>query len=138
MKILLATHGHMASGVASSIEILFNGIPENLHFFDAYIDDDKLDDKIVEFLNETDPREVKILISDVYGGSVCQQMTKYMEYENTFVLTGMNLGLVISLLTCSEELDKVTIQKIINDTKEFICLIDQDEMNKNVVEDDIF
>lgn len=138
MKILLATHGHMASGMESTIEVLFNEVPENLEIFDAYVNDDNLDDKIIKFLNNTDQREIKILLSDLYGGSVCQQMSKYMSYENTYVVTGANLGLLMTLLTTDEELTKEELKNIIEDTKKFICIVDENEVDKSVLEDEIF
>lgn len=137
MKLFLATHGRMASGMKSSIEVLL-GSTDNLIVFDAYIDDNDLRKRVEMFFDETEAAEVKVLISDIYGGSVCQVLTNYIGHENTFVLTGVNLGIILSLLTRSEDITKQDLIDIINESKELTCLIDEHELNKSINSDDFF
>ena len=138
MQLFLATHGRMASGMLSSIEILYGTKPKNLTVFDAYVDEKKLSDEVNQFINKTNQNEIKVLMSDIYGGSVCQELIKYIEYENTFVITGTNLGILLSLLTWNGEITKEELNDIICENKKLTCIIDQKELQSNEEYDDIF
>jgi len=138
MQILLATHGKMASGMRSSVEILFGQVSNNFVVFDAYIGDEKLEDFVEQFLANTAAEETKLLVSDVYGGSVCQQLTKYIHSENTYVITGVNLGMLFMFLLEPDEPTKERLNAIIQESKELMCIIDDTELDKQLSNNDIF
>lgn len=136
MKLFLATHGKMASGMKSSIEIL-NGRALNLTVFDAYLDKRIVKDEIEVFLSQTADEEVKILLSDIYGGSVCQVMLNYLSMKNVYIITGVNLAILLSLVTYPGEITKPELQKIIESAKLFTCMIDDEEMNRIEMNQDL-
>lgn len=104
MKIFLATHGHMASGMKSSINILM-GSSDDLTAFDAYIpgEETSVGEKADEFLSGLQEGETALLISDMYGGSVNQALSLYSERENVYVITGITLSLLLELMCHTEE-----------------------------------
>ena len=115
-KFLLITHGHMASGMKSSMDILL-GNTESLTVFDAYLNEEKVSDHVEAFYASCEEEDLKVLLSDVYGGSVCQEMTKYADRRNTVVVTGINLGFLMCLLLAGD-LDTANIDGYIAEAKE--------------------
>ncbi len=136
MQLFLATHGKMASGMMSSVELLI-GKAHNLTVFDAYMDQRSLKDEIELFLYRTDAKETRILISDIYGGSVNQVMMNYMNKENTYVITGINLSILLSLLLKPGNISKNELNNMIQESKAWICILDEEELDK-FSNDDLF
>ncbi|MBQ7889019.1 MAG: hypothetical protein IJ356_04605 [Erysipelotrichaceae bacterium] len=138
MQIFLATHGKMAEGMKTSLDILLGGA-SNLTFFNAYVDDRTVESQVEAFLAKTSNSETRVLVSDIYGGSVCQVLMKYMDQENTLALTGINLGLLLSLVLYPEDtITKEELQRLIDESKQLTCIIDMEEISKYNEDDDIF
>lgn len=137
MKLFLSTHGNMASGMKSALEILL-GNTDGLEVFDAYVNEETVDDHIQTFLNKAGRDELKLLISDVYGGSIFQVMVNYINYDNTLVITGVNLGMLLSLMVQKDNILSITeIKGIVNESKELTRLIEIGEL-ENIENDDFF
>lgn len=97
-KILVASHGHLASGIRSSIEIL-TGMSNLVEAVDCYVDDTDFTPRIEAFIDSVGPDDDAVIFTDIYGGSVFQKVV-LMEPEKHGIVhvTGMNLGLVIETL----------------------------------------
>ena len=65
LKLFLSSHGHMASGMKSSIEI-FCGENNNLTVFDAYVDEKNVSEQLDAFYQTVGEDDQVILLSDVY------------------------------------------------------------------------
>ena len=138
VKIFLSTHGHMASGMASSIEIL-TGRTDALTYFDAYIpgNSDTVGEHIDRFFAACSPEDTKILISDMVGGSVCQETMKYLDRENTFVISGINLSLLLELSSGAQNsYTKEELENIIEMSRSMTKIIELE--NVTVSNDDFF
>ena len=130
VKIFLCTHGHMASGMASSIEIL-TGNKDALTYFDAYIpgNTDTVAKHIDAFYESCSPEDTKLLISDMVGGSVCQETMKYLDRENTFVISGVNLSLLLELTgSGAVSYTKEELQSIIEMSRSMTKLMELDHV----------
>lgn len=97
VKFLLASHGHFASGMKTSLDILL-GNSDILTAFDAYVDENNLEDQITDFFAQTAETDQVIMLSDLLGGSVNTVMYKYLTRPNTYLIAGVNLGLVLELV----------------------------------------
>ncbi len=141
MKVFLATHGRMASGMKTSLDILL-GDTEALTAHDCYVPDEEgtLQEHMQKFYDDTPEDEVKLLISDVYGGSVCQQMTIFAAgKKNTYVITGINLGLLMQIMsTVDEEFDLEQLDAAIEESRETTMRITIDADTKNDNDADFF
>ncbi len=135
MKILLATHGMMASGMKSSLEILMG--KTSIEVFDAHLPGNmtSVEEKVESFLAGCRKEETKLLVSDLYGGSVCQSMSRYIDEENVFVITGVNLGLLLELSFATDGIKKNDIEKMIASARENMCLVELEKIDK---EEDFF
>ena len=92
-KFFLSSHGRLASGIGSSLDILLGG-HDRLTCFDSYIDEHSLNDALDQFFQSVEPEEQVILLSDMYGGSVNSTMYTYLNHPNTTLVTGVNLALL--------------------------------------------
>ena len=106
-KIFLATHGRMASGMKSSIDLLM-GSSEALTVFDAYLPG------VTVSVGE----QAKLLVSDMLGGSVNQELMKYSDLENVFVITGITLTLLLELLCqCHQNFTASQLDELIENSR---------------------
>ncbi|HGD6326488.1 TPA: PTS mannose transporter subunit IIA [Streptococcus agalactiae] len=120
-KFLIGSHGKLASGLQSSIDIL-TGKGQEIQTIDAYIDDSDYTKSIVEFIDEIAPDEQGLIFTDLLGGSVNQKMaTAVMNSgkNNIFLITNSNLATLLSLLFLKpeEELTKEEIVTVINESQ---------------------
>ncbi len=106
VQYIIATHGHMASGIHNSIEILL-GNKENIYSIDCYVDDKDVEKEIKDITEIKYPNEDILIFTDLYGGSVNQIATRIAN-DRIHVVTGINLALVLELIT----LDKITPEDI--------------------------
>lgn len=137
-KFLIGSHGKLASGLQSSIDIL-TGKGQEIQTIDAYIDDSDYTKSIVEFIDEIAPDEQGLIFTDLLGGSVNQKMaTAVMNSgkNNVFLITNSNLAILLSLLFLKpeEELTKEEIVTVINESQ--VQLVDLSF--KACSEDDFF
>ena len=96
LKIFLSSHGHMDSGIKSSLDILI-GNTDKITVFDAYVDEKNVQDVLDNFYKTVSEDDEVLLLSDLYGGSVNQVMFTYLNRPNTRLVSGVNLALVLEL-----------------------------------------
>lgn len=135
MKLLLGSHGRMASGIKSSLQVLVGTDAEKITVIDAYTEGVNIDKELEEFFSALDDSEEVLMLSDLYGGSVNQKMYLYLERPNTYLIAGVNLALVVELLL-KEELDKETILDVIDQAKNAMVFVEYD--NDAIVQDEDF
>ena len=135
-KILIASHGTFASGLQSSLNVLL-GKSENVKTLDAYLDEDNFEEKLEEYFQSVSETEQVIMLSDLYGGSVNQKMTLHLTRPNTYLVTGMNLALVLELALKTEDVDMETLEAVVNDSREALKLVELESISQKE-EDDFF
>lgn len=131
-RFFLASHGHLASGLASSIQIL-TGDSSRLRVFDAYVDERSLEEELEAFYENMEEGDQMILLSDIYGGSVNSIMYPFLTRPNTTLIAGVNLALVIGLLLGGEPLEPDTIKMVVEQSREAIRIV---ELEENPAEDE--
>lgn len=121
MKIILASHGRLALGMQDTLKIIV-GEFSNLTAYAAYLngDETKYVDEIKKSI-EDDPNEQFIIVTDVLGGSVNTNLTQLLrDHKNVRLIAGMNLPLVMELVTKTDDLSTKDIQHIINSARSAI------------------
>lgn len=104
MKILIATHGKLASGFQSSINIL-TGKGDAVKVIDAYLDDSDYTPKIDAFIDSVADDEQAVIFTDLYGGSVNQKVVTRLLPKgkgNIFLIANSNLAIILSILLLPE------------------------------------
>lgn len=74
-KILIATHGHLASGFLSSIQLLTGKVQE-ITVINAYVDECDYEQELNVFVNQVNEQDQIFVFTDLFGGSVNQKITK--------------------------------------------------------------
>lgn len=117
-KYLIATHGELAKGIQSSLNILA-GIGKDIEVINAYITDEDYTPKIVNFIESIGDNEQGVIFTDLFGGSVNQKtVTEVLnsKKDNIFIISNANLAIVLSMMfsveeTFSEEYIKKSIEE---------------------------
>lgn len=120
MKILIATHGKLASGFQSSINIL-TGKGNSVEVVDAYVDDSDYTPQIDAFIDSVTDNEQAVIFTDLYGGSVNQKaVTRLVPKgkDNIFLIANSNLAIILSILLLPEgtKLSDEKINELINES----------------------
>lgn len=111
MKIVLASHSNLAQGMKDTAEFIM-GKQENLSAITAYVDE-KVDfsAQITALISEM-AEEPIIFISDLLGGSVNRVITETIAgKENQFLIAGMNLPLVLEIVSMSFSAEPAKIKE---------------------------
>lgn len=137
-KFLIGSHGRLASGLQSSIDILA-GMGQSLEIIDAYVDDSDYTSQIDDFIAGVAADEQGLIFTDLLGGSVNQKMvTAVMASgkDNIFLITNSNLATLLSVmfLNPDEALTKDKIITVINESQ--VQLVDLSPATDS--EDDFF
>lgn len=118
----LASHGRLASGMKSSMEIL-TGESRRLTVFDAYVDESSLEEATERFIEGLGPDDDGVLLSDIYGGSVNSVLYTFLDRPRIRLVAGVNLPLVIGLLLAGETLDADSLERIIEESREGLRIV---------------
>ncbi len=123
LRIFIASHGSIASGMKSSLDILL-GKSDNVTVFDAYLDERNLKDELEKYFQSIPESDQVIMVSDLYGGSVNQIMYLFLSRPDTYLVAGMNLALIIDLALLTESIDANRLSNIVLQNKEALRLVE--------------
>lgn len=135
LKIFISSHGHFASGIKSSVEILMGPNPR-ITVFDAYVTQESVQEHLDKFYETVNEDDTVLLLSDLYGGSVNQVMYTYLEKPNTTLIAGVNLALVLELAV-REEITVEEVKQLVEQSREMLRVVEF-EKNEEVKEDEDF
>lgn len=131
--ILIASHGHFASGLQSSIEIL-TGMGKQVKVIDAYVDDTDYTPQIEEFMKSA--KRPAVIFTDLKGGSVNQKVTlKAANEKGIFIVTQMNLAIIMSVLLDSEPLTREHLEELIKQSQVELLEMPEAKQEKETVDD---
>ena len=135
MKIILVSHGKLALGMKDTLQLIVRP-RDDVIAFEAYEDGkgDKFIDQIKKLVSEN-VDEKFVVITDVLGGSVNNEMTSLLKKnKNVYLITGMNLPLVITLATKTGEVNSELIDSVVKEGQKGVININQ-MMNEAARED---
>lgn len=137
-KYLIASHGELAKGIQSSLNILANRGNE-VEIINAYITDEDYTPTIVNFIENVGDDEQGIIFTDLFGGSVNQKVLTELlnsKKENIFVISNANLPIVLSMMFSVE--DKFTEEYIKKSIEESQVTIVSTKISNDEEEEDFF
>lgn len=126
VRFFLSSHGHLAGGLKSSIDILLGGC-DRLTVFDAYVDERSPEEELKAFYETVEPEDQVILLSDMYGGSVNNIMVTFLDRPNTTLIAGVNLALVIGLVILEGPITREMIDEVVRQSREAIRVVELEE-----------
>lgn len=138
-NIILVTHGEFATGIVTSLELVY-GKSENLETVTIHSSETlkeiikNIQDKITGFNNNLPT----VIITDIAGGSTTQAALEILSSnENTYLLTGLSLGLLLEVvladMTDSDEENKEILREIIENTRQTINFVN--DLSENEMEE---
>ena len=119
----------------SSIEI-FCGQNNHLTVFDAYVDEKNVSEQLDAFYETVTEEDQVILLSDLYGGSVNQQMYLYLSKPNTMLVAGVNLALVLEL-TALDSITEEGLERLVEQSRQALKVV-KAENDTTETEDEFF
>lgn len=122
-KILIATHGIFADGIYESLKIIA-GEKNNVERLNAYVDKNIDYSKLIkDIVSNHNYKESNLLvITDLFGGSVNNEFLKYIMQYPFYLVSGLNLGMLLEFVLSTKELNNETIKEIIDRSKNNIVL----------------
>jgi Phosphotransferase system, mannose/fructose-specific component IIA len=121
MKILLISHGDLAAGMCSTITNFFGASTVSSACVTLDRGTADLTDKIDGYLKEWEGEQV-VICSDLKGGSANQTAYKYLERPNTYLISGMNLALILQLIM-EQQVSEESLRTMIDSAKQDMVLI---------------
>lgn len=116
MKLLIVTHGRAASGLKSSVEIITK-MQDQIQTIDAFLDTSDFTIEIMQFLEQLG-NETGVIFTDLYGGSVNQHVVRLVgARKHVFVITGVNLPIVLSILLDTSPITKQSIMEKLKESQ---------------------
>ncbi|KAA9241135.1 MULTISPECIES: PTS sugar transporter subunit IIA [Aerococcus] len=129
-KILIASHGHLASGFKSSIKIL-TGLEDQVQVIDAYVTDEDYSSQIDQFLADIEAEDQGIIFTDIFGGSVNQRIVSKCLHSDkakqVYVISNANLGVILSVLLSPEDLSEASLQSEIEESAVKLVQLEAEE-----------
>ena len=125
LRLFLSSHGHLASGMKTSLDILL-GRSDSIEVFDAYIDECSVQEKLDAFYETVGEEDEVLLLSDLYGGSVNQVMATYLDRPHTRLVAGVNLACVLEL-SIQESVSDEMIASIVENSRQMMQIVSLDE-----------
>lgn len=96
-KIILASHHNLAVGMKDTLEYIMPTVGE-VTTIAAYTTNTPVNEEIDAALADVLEEDEAIIFTDLLGGSVNQNFTKYLAQPNIHLIAGMNLPVIMSCL----------------------------------------
>ena len=111
-RVVLVSHGSLAEGMQSAIQMILNR-SEGVSAFglDRYGDPEEVL-RLVRGLVDQGPGDTFAVLCDIKGGSVHSQMVQLLGRSNLYLFTGMNLSMALELAT-AEAFDQETVDRVL-------------------------
>lgn len=99
---ILASHGTFAEGIYQSIKIIVGEQP-NVYRICAYTEGTiEISKQLQEVLEKIPERDEIIACTDMFGGSVNNEMMRYLGRKNMHLIAGMNLPLLLYMFMAKD------------------------------------
>ncbi len=125
-KIILASHGTMAAGLADTLRMIIGDMAEGITVYSLMPGEaaDTFAEKLAEEIAESADTEY-VILADLYGASVCTALSRLTSYSNVWLFSGMNLSMLLSVcVEYREPLDDSGVREILDAAKAGISNID--------------
>ncbi len=132
MKILLVSHGDLAQGLCNTAQKFFGA--SNIYYANVDLETGTtgLIEKVNKYLDEWKDEQV-VVCSDLKGGSANQTVAQMLANHEFFLVSGMNLALILQLIMC-QEVDEDSLKNMIEEAKNDLVLVN--DLLNNIHSDD--
>ena len=118
-KVVLVSHGRLAEGAASAIEMVF-GKSDDLLYLGLTTDGNVVE--LVDGLRsevEVNDDIQYVVLADIFGGSVCNQCLQQLSAcDNVKLVSGLNMALALGVLSVPGKISDEELARVISDARE--------------------
>lgn len=135
-KIILASHHLMAEGLKDTLQYIGSSL-DHIEAVCAYMDNIPVEQQLKNAIGKIDKNDEYIIFTDMLGGSVNQEAIKYLQHPNVYIITGMSLPIVLSIvlsLSSYDKVDETVIRSAIEDAKQQTVFVN--DVVRNLEADD--
>lgn len=121
-RLVLASHGQLAEGMKNSAQLIV-GKSTEIFTICAYIEEGiSLESQIDEVFSVFTESDEIIVITDIFGGSVNNEFMQRLQKGNIWLISGMNLPLVVQMAMLDDE-DSIRgkIEEVLDSVNDMIC-----------------
>lgn len=134
-QIILASHGSMAEGVVSAVNMVIGEQPCVSAFgLDTWETPEAIKEQ-AERVIEAHPEDYIVVLCDIKGGSVHNRLMDLCVRGRVSVVSGMNLVLALSLALAADDLDVDAVKELMEEAKDNLAYFDRQSF-ENVSEED--
>jgi len=132
--IILASHGNLANGMLSAVEMILGSVADIYAFgLEQYETPQAIYEQV-----ECIDNDLLLVICDLKGGSVYNQLVQMGKRDNVCIISGMNLGMILELaLTQLNGNCREAVKSIVENSKDGVELFDYEKaLSDNEKEED--
>ncbi len=137
-RIVIITHALMAKGMQETAEFLCGD--DNIASVCCFTEEKDLDGYLDTLLAQLSEEDKLIIMTDIFGGSVNQKAGKRLKEHHFYLISGINLPLLLELAVADEKMiDPAFIRSVIEEAKQEIVFVNDrltEEINES--DDDFF
>lgn len=118
-QVVLASHGEFSKGLRDSLKMILGEIAENVRSYSLYPGEVATDfkEELEKEINANRDTEY-VILTDVFGGSVCNALMTLTVCENVKLFAGMNFNMAAEVLTRSIPLDGEAVEEVLGTARE--------------------
>lgn len=129
-KLVLATHGHLSAGMADSLKMIVGAQADALEVYSLKPGENPEDYALKKRREIEASHETHVFIADIKGGSVHTALMQLSDLDHVFVISGMNMPLVLELLfTLRDDISADDIEAVIKEARNGITLSKLEKRN---------
>ena len=100
VALLLITHNKIASSLIEVASSVVNNVPENISYVEVPMDTPigTIEATIKDKLDKLDKNDGTLILTDMYGGTPCNVAVKFSNQNNTRLISGLNLPMLIRIM----------------------------------------
>jgi mannose/fructose-specific phosphotransferase system component IIA len=110
--VIIATHGRLASGYEDSIEMIC-GKKEQIVYMNFYAEDMDYDGEVKKIMESFSADDEILICTDMFSGSVSQKFLPFLEKPNVFMITGINLPIILEMIMYKGRLNRESIDSFV-------------------------
>lgn len=100
---ILMSHSYLAKGMASSVEMIL-GARKDISYICAYVEGNTcVKQEVLRQMESFREGTETVILTDIFGGSVNNELLSLMDKRDVYLVSGMNLALVVELLIRAED-----------------------------------
>ncbi|EOH74988.1 PTS sugar transporter subunit IIA [Enterococcus raffinosus] len=121
---LIATHGNLAKELINTLKLLSGEALENCQTLCAYTEDRDPETTIRTMIEQLGDEQQLVVFADMFGSSVSNFFMEYQTDPRIFLITGVNVDLLINVILLNQELPLVQrIEEAIQQSRDRMLLI---------------